>query len=450
MRTAAVALLGILAVAPAATTTNAAAAATPDPVASACPTLGPSPTTPTPTPAPTPTLSPGSLAALCAQKLATESVRKQLGEQLAAGLEAEANLNKSLLENSSQQSTLRDRTRQSQAEIERLNAEVARLTDSVNALTLKVKAEERHLGSVARSVYFSPDSLLLRIVQAGSLRQMLVSAAEMAALSTRAQAIRRRLSDDRAQITAQRTEASAALDRQAALRAQLDADLAALAQLRIQQEDSERQLSAKLSAVRVELSRLDAQDVPLARRIAAELQTQQQALIVAATQEAWAQLAIWLRSNQVDGGAGAGRPGPYPFGWPLPGAVITQGFGPSDLVFEPPFAGFTHFHEGLDLALPEGTPVLAAQDGAVAVVGSSAVGYGNYVVLAHRDGTATLYGHLARSLVSPGDKLLQGQPLGLEGSTGNSTGPHLHFEIRVDGKPVDPLGLLPPRMPHQP
>jgi len=75
---------------------------------------------------------------------------------------------------------------------------------------------------------------------------------------------------------------------------------------------------------------------------------------------------------------------------------------------------------------------------------ASAVGYGNYVVLAHRNGVATLYGHLAASLVKPGDSVVQGQPIGLEGSTGNSTGPHLHFEMRVSGQPVDPRPFLPP------
>jgi murein DD-endopeptidase MepM/ murein hydrolase activator NlpD len=83
----------------------------------------------------------------------------------------------------------------------------------------------------------------------------------------------------------------------------------------------------------------------------------------------------------------------------------------------------------------------------VAVVGSGTTGYGNYVVVAHAGGLTTLYGHLAVALVTTGQTVGQGQPIGLEGSTGNSTGPHCHFELRVDGQPVDPVPFLPSASP---
>ena len=83
----------------------------------------------------------------------------------------------------------------------------------------------------------------------------------------------------------------------------------------------------------------------------------------------------------------------------------------------------------------------------VAVVGSSSSGYGNYVVIAHAGGLDTLYGHLAAALVKVGDRVTQGQPVGVEGSTGNSTGAHLHFELRINQKPVDPAPYLPPGAP---
>ena len=80
-----------------------------------------------------------------------------------------------------------------------------------------------------------------------------------------------------------------------------------------------------------------------------------------------------------------------------------------------------------------------------AVSGSS--GYGNYVVLGHANGVTTLYGHLNQILVRPGDQVKQGDTLGLEGSTGYSTGPHVHFEVRLNGVPVDPLNYLPAGQP---
>jgi murein DD-endopeptidase MepM/ murein hydrolase activator NlpD len=96
---------------------------------------------------------------------------------------------------------------------------------------------------------------------------------------------------------------------------------------------------------------------------------------------------------------------------------------------------------------PFGSPVYAADDGVVALVGSSSSGYGNFVVIAHSGGLDTLYGHLSVALVKLGDRVAQGQPIGLEGSTGNSTGAHLHFELRINQKPVDPTPYLPPGAP---
>jgi len=86
-------------------------------------------------------------------------------------------------------------------------------------------------------------------------------------------------------------------------------------------------------------------------------------------------------------------------------------------------------------------------DGVVALVGSSSSGYGNYVVIAHSGGLNTLYGHLSTSLVKVGQSVTQGTPVGLEGSTGNSTGAHLHFELRINQSPVNPAPYLPPGAP---
>ena len=146
-------------------------------------------------------------------------------------------------------------------------------------------------------------------------------------------------------------------------------------------------------------------------------------------------------------GAGLGAPR---FSWPEQHFDISQGFGPSDLDGEPPFAGYDHFHLGLDLAAPEDTTVTAAADGVVVLVGAPTtvgrfMGFGNFVVVAHGGQVDTLYGHLHQALVKPGQVVHAGQPLGLEGSTGYSTGPHLHFETHAGGRPVDPAPYLPAR-----
>ena len=95
-------------------------------------------------------------------------------------------------------------------------------------------------------------------------------------------------------------------------------------------------------------------------------------------------------------------------------------------------------HGGVDLAVPEGTPVYAADNGKVIVAGNLGDGYGNYIILDHQNGYKTLYAHNSELLVSVGDVVAQGEQIALSGNTGNSTGPHVHFEIQVNDEKVNP------------
>jgi len=116
--------------------------------------------------------------------------------------------------------------------------------------------------------------------------------------------------------------------------------------------------------------------------------------------------------------------------WPVSGPV-TSGYG----------WRWGRMHEGIDIAVPTGTPVVAAASGQVIVAGWMG-GYGNLVVIDHGGGLATAYGHNSSFAVGSGSTVSQGQTIAYAGSTGNSTGPHVHFEVRVNGSPVDPLGYL--------
>ncbi|MBU0613913.1 peptidoglycan DD-metalloendopeptidase family protein [Patescibacteria group bacterium] len=126
---------------------------------------------------------------------------------------------------------------------------------------------------------------------------------------------------------------------------------------------------------------------------------------------------------------------PY-ISWPLSGIITAT--------FHDPTYPFRHLweHSGLDIAAPNGTPVKAAAPGIVAWTrtGSS---YGNYIMIIHEGGMATLYAHMSAFNVAAEQYVERGQVIGFEGSTGFSTGPHLHFEVRLNGIPVDPQAYLP-------
>jgi murein DD-endopeptidase MepM/ murein hydrolase activator NlpD len=116
-------------------------------------------------------------------------------------------------------------------------------------------------------------------------------------------------------------------------------------------------------------------------------------------------------------------------------------------VLEPALGPYPHFHTGIDLAAPLGTPVMAAADGIVVAVAHTSVGYGNYVMIAHGGGVITLYAHLLETDVSTGDKVARGKKIGLEGMSGLATGPHVHFEVRINDQVVDPMRFLTPATP---
>lgn len=130
------------------------------------------------------------------------------------------------------------------------------------------------------------------------------------------------------------------------------------------------------------------------------------------------------------------RPGAPHFIMPVR-ARITSGFG----YRRHPMGGGRRMHNGIDLAAPYGTSVRAAADGTVSRAGYNGA-LGRYVYVRHANGYETRYGHLSARLVKTGQKVSQGDAIGREGSTGNSTGPHLHFEIRKDGRALNPTYYL--------
>lgn len=136
---------------------------------------------------------------------------------------------------------------------------------------------------------------------------------------------------------------------------------------------------------------------------------------------------------------GAGPIGPFamPSGMPVAARALTSGFG----LRRHPILGGLRSHAGLDLAAPTGTPVVATSSGVVSADGWYG-GYGLLVAVDHGGGVQTRYGHMSRLAVVAGQRVRKGEVIGYVGSTGRSTGPHLHYEMRIGGQAVNPLSTL--------
>ncbi len=222
-------------------------------------------------------------------------------------------------------------------------------------------------------------------------------------------------------------------DRVRQLQDRLEQQRAQQAALLQQQRDEEAQLERIRAAQRDALAyyqQLEAQYAAQRQELEAE-KARIDALV--------AQLQAQYDGEARAAGGGSGR-----FAWPERGP-ITQPFGCTDLLGEPydPSCPSRHFHTGIDIGADYGTSVDAADSGVVSYVNQGwGGGYGNFVLLNHGNGYATLYAHLSAIWVGTGQAVHRGQGIGAEGSTGYSTGPHLHFEIRLNGAYQNPLSYL--------
>lgn len=147
------------------------------------------------------------------------------------------------------------------------------------------------------------------------------------------------------------------------------------------------------------------------------------------------QLAIMMQKD-VPGASsflGDDTPVTTPTGWPTDG-FISSGYGLR-------WNG-AEFHQGIDIAAEMGTPIVATADGVVTIAGWNAGGYGNMVDIDHGSGVSTRYGHASAVVVTAGQRVRRGQIIAYVGSTGHSTGPHLHYEVRLSGQPVNPTSYL--------
>jgi len=197
------------------------------------------------------------------------------------------------------------------------------------------------------------------------------------------------------------------------------------------EEDQTRRLIAQMQARRAEIVTQVQGKRTLLDRVQRERTLYEQ--VVEDLEETDRELVALIRRMQPSGAPGAFPAGRFRgFLWPARG-VFTSGFG----MRQHPIFRLRRMHNGIDIAAARGGPVVAAWDGTVLYAGWFG-GYGKIVIIDHGGDLSTLYAHLSAILTSPGKGVRKGQLIGRVGSTGYSTGPHVHFEIRVRGTPIDP------------
>jgi murein DD-endopeptidase MepM/ murein hydrolase activator NlpD len=345
------------------------------------------------------------------------------------------------------------------AEAERAERARARAAAEVDAADASVQRSRGEVTALARLAYQRGRLGDLRDVMAATEPQQALERGEMlrsvfrsgTASLDRVTAARLVLSGKRAQLVVEEraaAEARAAADAQQARAQQLTAQAEAAA-ARVQQLLADRRAAlaaaeGQRAADRRAYEQAQADSRALAERIR-RAEEARRAAAEKAARERRAREAAARAAAERDAAARASRgSGPAPAavrddrGWLWPGyGRLTSRYG----YRTHPIYGDRRFHAGIDLGGGYGAPVLATEDGVVVYAGSAS-GYGTIIVVAHGDRITSSYAHVSAILVDDGQVVRRGQTIGRVGNEGNSTGPHLHFEIREDGDPVDPLGYV--------
>jgi murein DD-endopeptidase MepM/ murein hydrolase activator NlpD len=416
-------------------------------VSSACgPGTASAARTTTASPAP---VAPGPCPGASSQQVNVyDQLRARLSADLARALTTQQQLSAALDRTAASEQRLTDQITAEEDRIATLEDEVAQLDSQIQDTQDRIDVERGQVGAVARAAYRQPKSLFEVIARAGSLREALVSTVDLVVAGQRAHSLQTRLEADVTKLQAERDARLSDIDRENGLRDQLYTNMGLLNDLMATQDDISVRLDDLISQFQDAESQVQGQAPDVTQALAVLLEQEEQQIIQETAQAAWdqAQLGAGLAQALHLLPAGTNVSGVV-LSWPMIGAHITQPFGPTSLVLEPSLGPYPHFHTGIDLAAPLGTTVMSAADGIVVAVAHTHVGYGYYVMVAHGSGVVTLYAHLLETDVNVGDRVTRGKRIGLEGSTGLSTGPHVHFEVRINNQVVDPMRFLLPNHP---
>ena len=406
---------------------------------------------PSPSPSPCPSLTSASDSRLTCptptpdpNQAAYDALKARLGGDLAKALTAQQSLMSALDQTAASEQAISDQITQEEDLISNLMDKIAQLDSQISDTHDQIATEKEQLATMARAIYRQPSSIWMLIARTGNLRDAMIAAAGLVIAGQRAHDLQSKLEGDLVKLQAKRDARQTDLDRENATLDSLNNNLNAMDDLMNRQADLSSQLDDLMSQFQDALSGLTDQPPDVTSALAQLLEAQEADLVQRSYAAAWSQAQVGAGQALLNHVLPLWTPlKGLVLSWPMAKFKITQPFGPTSVILEPSLAGYAHFHTGIDIAAPLGTPVMAAADGLVVAVGHTSVGYGNYVIIDHGGGIQTLYGHLLTTNVTVGTKVLRGQEIGEEGSTGFSTGPHVHFELRKDNQVVDPMPYLP-------
>ncbi len=401
-------------------------------------------------PSPCPSSSAASSARVTCPAVATDPnqaaydlLRARLGGDVASALTTQQKLMSTLNQTSAAIQILTDQVTREETLISTLQDQIAQLDSQIADTQARIDVEKEQVTAMARAMYRQPDSLWMLIARTGNVSQALQATSDLVVAGQRAHALQARLEADMLKLQAERAARQADLDRENANLDRLNTSLGTLSDLLSTQTDLSSQVADVIKQIQDADNSLQDQPPDVTAALATLLESEAQALLQQSNQAAWDEAHVGVGEALIAHLLPTGTTiSGLVLSWPMAGGRVTQLFGPSDLLVEPPLGPYAHFHTGIDIAAPFGTTVTAAAPGVIVAVGHSSIGYGNYVVIGHGGGIMTLYGHLLETDVAVGATVARGQRIGLEGSTGWSTGPHVHFELRVNDSVVDPMPYL--------
>jgi murein DD-endopeptidase MepM/ murein hydrolase activator NlpD len=375
---------------------------------------------------------------------AYDSLRSRLGGDIARALTAQQRLSLTLNQFAAIQDSLGAEISSQESVIANLEQEMARLDQEISDTQARIDVEQKELAAMSRLIYRQPTSFWMMVARTGNLHDAMIATADAIVAGQRAHALEENLQSDLVKLQSDRDARQKDLDRESNTLDLLNANLSSLQDVLSRQNVVSGNLASLMTQLRNAKTHLASQAPDVAITFAQLLEAQERDLILRSYETAWSQAEVGTGVAMLSGKLPVGKPiEGLALSWPLASFKITQVFGPTTLVLEPPLGPYRHFHTGIDISTAIGSPVMAAADGVVVAVGHTASGYGNYVVIAHGAGIETLYGHLLATRVIFGDRVSRGQVIGLEGSSGYSTGPHVHFELRLNNAVMDPMPYMP-------